>query len=277
MSGSFLFAVVLFLQLICVHSRWRGNNYVNEDGILPYQRCNANHFHPGAVPILSEFYVHDHPHDVLISAISTWGAADPTGEPLALNSIDILVFYNTRDSPCTRYDNHCCVNSTAKSIDELPSITCSHQQEQVQGKWNFTAMYNGNHYTSDKIDGEFIREDYRVLRENPLRPPSVTITCPFKQHSILSLDKFPVTLTLTDKFSMKKSTSTIIDVCYEAVEELSDVVVCTEPLFGFSPNGTSPYWNGVPPYLNHNLLDSFLLYHINIHKGIIHLYHSLTL
>ena len=270
MLGSCLFPVVLLPLLVIASSRWRDNNYVNEDGILPYQRCNADHFHPGAVPILSEFYVKDYPHDVLISAISTWGAAEPSGKPSGLNSIDILVFFNTRDGPCTNYDNHCCVNSTANSIDELPLITCSHEQEQVQGKWNFTAMYNGNHHTSDKVVGEFIVEDYKVLRQNPLRPPSVTITCPFKQHSILSLDKFPLTLTLSDKFSMKKSTNTIIDVCYENVEELSDVVVCTEPLFGFSPNGTSPYWNGVPPYLNHNLLDSFLLYHINIHKGIIH-------
>ncbi len=263
-----LFIILLLLNIHIAFGRWRGNKYRNEDGILPYQRCNADQFYPGAVPILSEFYVHDVPHNILVSAVSTWGTSDQTGEPIGLNSIDILVYYNLKDKPCKNLFGHCCVNTTAKNVEEMPVVSCSNEKEKVQGIWNFSSIYIANKYTN-VVNGEIYKMNHQKVfgGQTPFHPPSVAITCPFKKHNILTLDKFPVTLTFEDKFSQKKSTDVIIDVCYENVEELNDIVVCTEPLFGFSPNGTSPYWNGVPPYHNHNLLDSFLLYHINVHKG----------
>ena len=38
--------------------RWRGNQYINADGILPFQRCHSNEFYPGPEK-LSSVFVHN--------------------------------------------------------------------------------------------------------------------------------------------------------------------------------------------------------------------------
>jgi len=76
-----LLLLLLLFQIESIKDRWRNNNYVIADGILPYQRCNSSDFYPGAVPIISTFTINNIIHDLFISAVSTWGISKSNGEP----------------------------------------------------------------------------------------------------------------------------------------------------------------------------------------------------
>lgn len=269
----------IFIQVQCT-TRWRNNNYVISDGILPYQRCNSSDFYPGAVPILSTFTINNVVHDLFISAVSTWGVSKVNGEPEKLTSIDMLTFYNPKNTPCKLASgDHCAVNAIGvKKIEDLPYIECIANNNRVNGVWNFSKLFDSNEVINTipkDMAGDIY--NFEFFRENMMSPLLVTITCPFNDVALLlNSDKFDIVLNFRDRYNNNSSSShnissTIIDVCYEHVEKMNDMVVCTEPLYGFTEFGSNIYWHGVPPF-NHNLLDAFLMYHFDIHKASIMLY-----
>lgn len=273
----FLLLLLLF-QIESIKDRWRNNNYVIADGILPYQRCNSSDFYPGAVPIISTFKINNIIHDLFISAVSTWGISKSNGEPEKITSIDILTFYNPQNTPCILSSGeHCAVNAiNVNKIEDLPLIECIANNNKVNGVWNFSKLYDSNeniHTIPKSMSGDIYNFQWFREKQNIMRPTVVTITCPFNDINLLSNDKFDIKLNLKDNYinSNHDISTTIIDVCYEHVEKLHDMVVCTEPLYGFTEFGSNNYWHGVPPFY-HNLLDAFLLYHFDIHKASIMLY-----
>ena len=71
-----------------VSKRWRNNQYIRDDGILPYQMCDA-----AAQFLKSDQVVLNVDNlDIIIFAASVWGKSADTGEPKRVEDIELAVF-----------------------------------------------------------------------------------------------------------------------------------------------------------------------------------------
>ena len=270
--------VILFLLLFFVlhftsgRERWRGNNYIDHDGILPYQRCNSLHQSIGATKIFYEFSVHNRRYYAVNTAVSVWGSSDIDGKPTSINSIEMLVYYRHADlsADCERdLGWHCKIptktTKSKKSIDDDYSAWCHYMDANqsrfsIKGKLSTTA--SNAPYSGDILEANLIR-------------PTASIICPITNLAILENDHFFVNVSIHDDddthindFEKYSPTDVMsVDICYQHIESPSSVVICTEPHFGFELNHKNSFWYGKPPFHNgsYNLLDTFLKYHIDLH------------
>jgi hypothetical protein len=91
------------------------------------------------------------------------------------------------------------------------------------------------------------------------RVGAFVIACPVPDGSRTAAD-------LPDQWKVTVSmagASIPVEVCYDHVEKPVDVVLCTEPAFGYSRK--AHFWRGDPPYASqHTMVDAFLTYHTEL-------------
>jgi len=101
-------------------ARWRGNNYVMESGILPYQRCGTDTFAPGSRPLVAHFQYEGAEYDVAFLGMTFWGGTDETGRPTEVSNVSLLLFWQYASGDCDQvhFSGHCFIPQT------FPPIHC---------------------------------------------------------------------------------------------------------------------------------------------------------
>lgn len=187
--------------------RWRGNDYVRESGVLPYQRCGAANFSPGPRPIYSEFTHGGSSYTLAVLGVTMWGASDETGKPTRADSVQMALFWQFRDKPCevVHASKHCIIP------DIQPPIKCRVVTSgEGAGEW---------------AEGWRDRSRERILFERQIVPID-SIFCPFPGGAAALSDEFAVELRFGDSFDASASGSRItasIDICYEHVAKAANV------------------------------------------------------
>ena len=213
--------------------RWRDNHYIQQDGILPYARCGSFEAMDGTAPIIGRFRHLTTEYSLLILAVSVWGQSAPLGHfgklqgtPLELHFAEILVYFTRAGVPCERCTgNHCKMPSDKPT----PKVTCSFAPNiSIEGKLHYA--------TSVSFD------------------MAAVIQCPFPPSWPVLADQWQLTLSLGDDNSQSD-----VPVCYHHVAESHEVVLCTEPIYGYDPQAT--FWKGNPAYAGGDLFQAFMVYH----------------
>jgi len=223
-------------------SRWRGNNYVNEDGILPFQLCHANDFYPGSKRLFPKF-VHDgKEYQMIITAATVFGRTNKFGEPIYVKKIDFLAFFQESENECDYQKFQCLVSR----LRRRPRTSCIF----------------GNHLT---LPGATYRVKKNQFVEFPTKLGSAAVAvveCKIEKHieEIREIfeDHFEIKLIIGDN----NETATA-DICYQHVTKPKTLHICTTPQFGYE-NENDTFWYGSPRYSGYNNLDAFLIYHTKI-------------
>jgi len=236
-------------------SRWRGNNYVRDDGILPYQRCNASDFYPGAAHIYSSFWYNNGQFTLVNTAATVWGESDETGKPISLKGVDLLVYFKRSNKGCKRNVGvHCIIEP-----ETHPQVICAYTDPKTKMHVKVDGIIKDVLGTQPKQMLDLFKDDFK-----PKDLPSTTIHCPFTDVNwILQSGVGSQALTIELYVGDDKSAS-YVDLCYEHVEKPDELVVCMQPAFSFHEVGNQ-FWDGEPPYRYGNLLDFFLIWHHDIH------------
>ena len=255
--------IQLLLILFCCNNsivnRWRTNNYIRDDGILPYQICNAAKFSKSATQLISTTI---ESFDVLFLASSVWGASADNGEPLSVKSIELMAYIKKSGSA---FDACCGGHTFIHShhvhtlMDRVGAIcVLSVDTKLIQssnGIWNYSAP-------TTKIP-------YKELKH----PGVVSLHCPVDliagTHSFdrfVGSDRLKLSIFLESIYPVNNNASIDVDLCYEHVDKADDLVVITEPIYGFKNHHVfaRQFWNGDPPYERHSLLDAYIVYHTKV-------------
>ena len=88
-------------------SRWRANNYVHEDGILPFQLCGASSAYPGAPRGTATFIHGNRRYRVVVTAASVWGESQSNGQPKRADHVEFLAFFSEELTSCLHVWGHC--------------------------------------------------------------------------------------------------------------------------------------------------------------------------
>ena len=213
--------------------RWRGNSYIREGGILPYQRCHATDFYPGPPHLFQSFTHEGRGYRAVVTSATLWGQSAGDGEPIDVVEAEIMTFYTEEGKVCLLPPDAKGIHCSIAII--RPTVHC---RVGLIGEW-----------IQGKVD--FISHDNVMVTPVPL----ASIHCPLTITDIK--DEFIVEVRLGDE-SFGQETM-LIDFCYEHVDAEVPIVLCTEGLYGFSLD--SPFWGGKPRYpFESTLLDAFILH-----------------
>jgi hypothetical protein len=170
-------------------------------------------------------------YTLLILAVSVWGNSTENGTPSALGLTEILVYFTKAGSPCERCSgNHC------KLPDNKPNLTVTCHKQQVGALRYYQNLYNG-----------YVHPDMAAVIECPFPPSWRASEMP---------DQWNLTLSVGD------DTMLHIPVCYHHVTQSREVVLCTEPIYGYEPSAS--FWRGEPHYASADLFQAFLVYHVQL-------------
>ena len=243
--------------------RWRNNQYIRDDDILPYQMCDA----------AAQFSKSDHVVmnidnlDILILAASVWGKSADSGEPKSVENIELAVFPNREGSNFEA----CCGGHAfthvvfANTIIHQVLVTCvlSTATNEIVSKspgfWNYTAP---TYIPSGTI----------------MHPAVMSLHCPVDLQSgsrsfdrFIASDRLKLSILLESpsaptSASGRANASLDIPLCYEHVEAAEQVVVITEPIYGLKNHHVfaKQFWFGEPRYVGHTLLDAYILFHARV-------------
>ena len=80
--------------------RWRGNSYIRDGGILPYQRCHATDFYPGPSHRFQSFTHEGRGYRAVVTSATVWGQSAEDGEPIEVVEAEIMTFYTEEGKVC---------------------------------------------------------------------------------------------------------------------------------------------------------------------------------
>jgi hypothetical protein len=204
MTASCLSIVLLssLFSLCLGNLRWRGNQYIQEEGLLPYQRCNSNNGWLGAEKVSHSFKYQSKTYDLVSTAASVWGNSDIYGKPTELRCIEILAYFTARGRECMiDPDKHCAV----PHLDPLPPIKCSYSLDnniyrEVNGILVYPPLFGVgmSHLGRMKNDSYYTDNKQYKSDQSGIRP-IVTIQCPINNVTwLMSSDKMDIEVTIGD-------------------------------------------------------------------------------
>ena len=232
--------------------RWRANNYIRDDGLLPFQLCGADQVFPGPRRSKASFSHGGQTFDAILTAMSVWGESAESGEPLQTDIAEFQIFFAASGEQCQPEDQplhkHCHIPRV-----HPPSIAC------LFG--NLSTWFRGSISLGRSI---------------------AIVQCPLNLSSALP-DHIDINLAIGDtaesvlhsgrvRFGGSGGNGIIsASICYEHVEAVDDLAICTQPHF-FDEN--SAFWRGDPPYPREStLLEAFLLHNlfvVNVSRIVMH-------
>jgi hypothetical protein len=219
--------------------RWRGNAYIRDDGLLPFQLCDADKAFPGPRRSAAGFSQDGREYRAVLTAASVWGESLPQGQPLRADAVELLMFFFEAGKSCpyTSDPPHCVLPPVS------PRVAC----QMMDRSW-----HSGSIKTHRSV---------------------AVVRCPVELNTVLP-DSFDVILALGDRATdvlranqegaNAGSDKGVLSasICYEHVEAVDDLVICTCPHFFDEASG---YWHGVPPYPGGStLLEAFLLHNLYV-------------
>ena len=248
-------------------NRWRNNYYVRDGGILPYQFCNAAIFSKSATRLVSLVI---ETFDVLFLASSVWGTSADNGEPIRINSIELMAYIKKSRSVF----NACCgghafIHSNyARTVMDRVRATC------------FLSSSNGTMLVREShCIWNYSKPTSKIPYKELKHPGVMSLHCPLNlitgthnfDRFVLS-DRLKLSIVFESKFAAKP-TSIDVDLCYEHIDKADELVVITEPIYGFKNQHVfaKQFWNGDPQYERHNLLDAFIVYHTKVMGARVHI------
>ena len=228
--------------------RWRGNAYVAEGGLLPYQRCGAADFAPGPPRVFSGAFGHEGgAYRLVASALSLWGGTTPRGRPTSAPvRAELLVTIVREGEPCRKAHWHHCATELI-----APRARC-----RLAGEAGWRPARVGAS-----------KRAIRDLNPDLNRWESVMAS---------TIDCFLGSLPppgLPDAFELEFEVGEApaparfaVPACYQHVEAPLDLALCTQPHYNYSAQAA--YFAGDPPYPHGtSLVDAFLLYHTRLQGG----------
>jgi hypothetical protein len=219
------------------HSRWRGNGYIRDGGILPYQRCHATDFYPGPPQRFQTFGHGGREYRAVSTSASVWGKSAEDGEPIEAFEVEVMSFYTEAGKVCLLPPDAKGIHCSVAII--RPAVMCKVKSSISADEWRRGSV-------------DFVAHDNVMVTPVPL----ASIHCPLMISDLA--DKFEVEIVLGDARNDHKETM-LIDLCYEHVESEVPIVLCTEGLYGFSLDST--FWGGKPRFpFGSTLLDAFILH-----------------
>ena len=240
--------------------RWRNNDYIRENGILPYQNCNASDHSVSVSPIK---FLLDKTWDIFILASSVWGKSDISGEPKEISKIEILLYgkhFNKSCDECCGGFSHCVFGYGSVSDSALVKLLESVKIE-----------------CSSVSNIKFQNGIFKVIKQpdkigDPRQLPgivAVTIECPVQTIDMDQFLKQDTKFSISLKFSNSNFTSNVIKIplCYDHVHKADDIVIITEPFYGINnmeDRSMRKFWHGEPKYEGYNLFDQFIIYYSKI-------------
>jgi hypothetical protein len=224
--------------------RWRGNAYIAEGGLLPYQRCGAGDFAPGPPRVFSAAFAHEGArYRLAASALSFWGATTPRGRPTSAPvRAELLVTIVREGEPCRKAHWHHCATELV-----APRARCRLAGEAA---W-LPARVGASKRTIRDLNPDLNRFDSIMAS---------TINCRLGSAGSAGLpDAFAVEFEVGEAPAARFA----VPACYQHVEAPLDLALCTQPHYNYSAQAA--YFAGAPPYPHGStLVDAFLLYHTRL-------------
>lgn len=258
--------------------RWRSNNYIRDDGILPYQMCSASKAY-GRVSSMVVSTTVDltvdgkgaTSFDVLLLASSVWGNSSDCGEPTSVKAVENMVFLKKHLAPFNeRIYGH--------TIIPTPHADAAVRQAKAHCKFVFNSNPNNNrsshplhhhHHHSGiffESTGYFDYTKPTKLYDKvgpPYNPVVMSLFCPLplemdSREMLLfrSTDSLELHITLSSSESSSNSTVMVVDLCYEHVAREEDLVMITEPLYRYC---ISTKTRRIKTFLKYNNKNSLLI------------------
>lgn len=249
--------------------RWRNNQYIRNDNILPYQMCDAATQFSRSDSVLLNINVDN--FDFLILAASVWGKSVETGEPKSIENIELAVFPSRAGA---NFDL-CCGGHAfthvvfANTIMQQVLATCvlstatNETVKTTAGIWNYTVP--------------------TYIPVGTIEHPGVmSLRCPLDLNSgsgsfdaFMASDQLKLTIVLETLSSKSRQANASLDIhlCYEHVGAVEEVVVITEPIYGLKNHHVfaKQFWYGEPRYVGHTLLDAYILFHAKVMGAGVHI------
>ena len=229
--------------------RWRGNQYVRDDGILPWRMCMSDspEYRPKAWEWGREVAWKGKRLGFSILAASVWGDSDDSGKPTAASNVSLLIFYQNWQDMCQR------MNPASHVHCVLPSgLGLMFDCKVGGGEWRRATRISR---TRNKT-APFWTGDPMIATD--------TIYCDIDNGLSELKDKIQVSLRVygddaaTEPLTQREAQ---VDVCYTHVNQTWPVAVCTEPMFGFEAHSKFWYGNAAANSSGHSLIDEFIVAH----------------
>jgi len=219
--------------------RWRGNQYIRANGILPYGLCGSgsDEREPG-VELTAVTGGKGWAFTTL--AANAWGESDEKGKPVRGDHIQVLMYYQKKGGrPCHKMDRnpymHCVM--PLKEFD----FECRIGLGEWQQAW---------------------RRPDRSLKDQTVAQD--ILHCNLTNGVAELRDKFGVEFRVRDPAdgSLVGKSTIKLDVCYMHVKKTWPLAICTEPMYGLKRD--SKFWFNHPWQRNNtfSVLDEFVTYHI---------------
>ena len=242
--------------------RWRGNNYIADGGLLPYQRCGAADFAPGPPRVFSPPFAHaGRAYRLVASALSLWGATTRRGRPTrAPVRAELLVTIALDGEPCAKaHWHHCATERIA------PPARC-----RLAGKAAWLPARLRHTQRAIKDLNRDLNQWESVMAS--------TIDC-YLGPDFAPGDEFALEFEVgggggggggegaNSSGSPGAGVAAFaIPACYQHVEEVQELALCTQPHYNYTSHAA--YFEGEPPYPHRtSLVDAFLLYHTQLQGG----------
>jgi hypothetical protein len=227
-------------QSAMLSPRWRGNNYIRDDGVLPYQLCGADEGFPGPRRSATTFSHGGRTYAAVLTATSVWGESLPSGQPLSVATLEFLVFFSEASRRCEIFGHniawgHCLTPKVQ------PAIAC-----RFGASWRLGSVLIGHSVAVVRC----------MLNQNSSLPDVTDVAIALGDRAVRLLQMAP---SLAAESSNKEGILTA-SICYEHVAATDDLVICTQPHYF---DESSSFWRGNPPYPGTStLLEAFLLHNL---------------
>eukprot|EP00285_Hemiselmis_virescens_P017704 CAMPEP_0173405834 /NCGR_PEP_ID=MMETSP1356-20130122/62888_1 /TAXON_ID=77927 ORGANISM="Hemiselmis virescens, Strain PCC157" /NCGR_SAMPLE_ID=MMETSP1356 /ASSEMBLY_ACC=CAM_ASM_000847 /LENGTH=607 /DNA_ID=CAMNT_0014366695 /DNA_START=1 /DNA_END=1821 /DNA_ORIENTATION=- len=227
-------------------TRWRGNMYIRDGGILPYGLCGSDGDVREPKVDMEHITVLNHNVAFTMLAASVWGESDETGKPTEVKHLQVAVFYQRMGKVCSKMPRNPYIHCL------LPEWSAFEFECRIgQGQWQ--RMWRRNDF---QVSNALVAQD--ILHCN-MTGGLVDLKDKFSvQMRVFSRSKSnPLDLQL-----LNESATMDFEVCYQHVERTWPLVICTEPMYGHKK--TSGFWFNHPWQRNNSfsVLDEFVTYHI---------------
>lgn len=248
--------------------RWRDNNYINEDGILPWAQCPNSPFLTGSFSMLNK-----EQQIVVALGASVWGTTDIAGRPLgSVKTITTLLYTQKPNEPCPWFF-HCLQDgAVASQLAITGQMMYKQEKDRIvplsESSFGLISIASSSIYVTFKFTDDSFLNGAQRAEDLPDRW--------LLDIKIADRDEAPENIfsRLFDwhQRRAKKSFTVEIPMCYQHVAAAVPLAVCTNILWGdnylrhqsFSPQAH------LKPGEDH-LLRDFLIYYTVVHKVPVHI------